>query len=216
VNLEEFCRLFQGDLLAAPDGHRHSLALIIARASPRVCPEDADRRARLIDLPGLTANPNTPWVTQVARNLCSGLEEAGRSAGAPAGFERAAHYLEVAGDHAAAAFANDEAIASYRYGLSVTNRDDADAPGPDRGAMAKTAMALRIKLGEVLWRNEPDKGAAVLAGARPVVLARGDPSPKDDVPLDLCASARPRDPLPHRPVLGREQLGLRLRDNGAV
>jgi eukaryotic-like serine/threonine-protein kinase len=177
--------------------------------------------------------------------------------------ERAAHYLEVAGDHAAAVFANDEAIASYRYGLSVTSRDGADGEGPDRSAMAKAAMALRIKLGEVLrqtgrqaearevlhealsvpgwhdrfqaarlqallgrveiadhryddamaafdradellgddlqnqeqeavdlwlqvqldgralvhyWRNEPDKGEAALAAARPVVLARGTPA----------------------------------------
>jgi DNA-binding SARP family transcriptional activator/tetratricopeptide (TPR) repeat protein len=174
--------------------------------------------------------------------------------------ERAAHYLELAGDHAAAAFAKDEAVASYRYGLDVLAREDVDGFGPLRRAMVKATMALRVKLVEVLlqtsrhaeardelgkaltvlgesdrfqaarllallgrveiadhrydgamtafdkadgllgdnirdqeqevvdlwlelqldgraqvhyWRNEPDKGATVLAAARPVVEARG-------------------------------------------
>ena len=174
--------------------------------------------------------------------------------------KRAAHYLEVAGDHAAAAFAQDEAVASYRYGLDALSREDADGSGPGRRAMVKATMALRVKLVEVLlqtgrhaeardelgkalsvlgesdrfltarllallgrveiadhrydgamaafdkadellgdniqdeeqevvdlwlelqldgraqvhyWRNEPDKGATVLAAARPVVEARG-------------------------------------------
>ena len=33
--------------------------------------------------------------------------------------ERAVHYLELAGDAAAAAYANDEAIASYRSALEL-------------------------------------------------------------------------------------------------
>ena len=173
---------------------------------------------------------------------------------------RAAHYLELAGDHAAAASAKDEAVASYRYGLDVLGLADVDRVGPDRAAIAKVTMALRVKLVEVLlqtgrhaeardelrtglsllgerdrfraarlqallgrvdiadhrydgamtafdaaeellgddiqnqekevvdlwlelqldgraqvhyWRNEPDKGATVLAAARPVVEARG-------------------------------------------
>lgn len=67
--------------------------------------------------------------------------------------ERAAHYLEVAGDHAAAAFANDEAIASYRYGLAVLSPEGLDGAGPDRGAMTKAAMGLRAKLGKVLLQT---------------------------------------------------------------
>ena len=37
--------------------------------------------------------------------------------------ERAAHYLELAGDQAAAVFANDEAITFYRRALSVTQEE---------------------------------------------------------------------------------------------
>ncbi len=33
---------------------------------------------RVVHLLGVTANPNGPWVTQVARNFCAELEEAGR------------------------------------------------------------------------------------------------------------------------------------------
>ncbi|MGH9920340.1 MAG: integrase, partial [Nitrososphaerales archaeon] len=33
---------------------------------------------RVVHLLGVTTNPNGPWVTQVARNLAAGLEEAGR------------------------------------------------------------------------------------------------------------------------------------------
>jgi tetratricopeptide (TPR) repeat protein len=183
--------------------------------------------------------------------------------------ERAAHYLELAGDHAASAFANDEAIASYRYSLAVVSPDNLGRDGAGRAqfgsdTVAKAAVGLRAKLGEVLlrtgrhaeareavqealrlvnghdrlqaarrlqallgrveiadhrhdaamaafdvadellgehpedqdqatvdlwlevqldgrayvhyWRDEPDKGAAALAAARPVVEARGTPA----------------------------------------
>ena len=40
---------------------------------------------------------------------------------------RAAHYLEMAGDHAASAFANDEAVASYRYALDLLAREELDS-----------------------------------------------------------------------------------------
>ena len=61
--------------------------------------------------------------------------------------ERAVHYLEVAGDHAASVFANDEAIASYRHALEIVDQDRA------RDAMAKAAVELRAKLADVLWRS---------------------------------------------------------------
>ena len=170
--------------------------------------------------------------------------------------DRAAHYLELAGDRAASAFANDEAVTSYRYALSLVGRE------PAGGLAAGPAIDLRAKLAQVLlgtgrhtearevleealklapgedryerarlyallgrvevadhrydaalaafdaadgligdhpedqdqatvdlwlevqldgrgfvhyWRNEPDKGAAVVARARPMVEARGTP-----------------------------------------
>ena len=60
--------------------------------------------------------------------------------------ERAVHHLEVAGDHAASVFANDEAISSYRYALSLV---DENVPGavPERAA-----TELRSKLAEVCLR----------------------------------------------------------------
>jgi class 3 adenylate cyclase/tetratricopeptide (TPR) repeat protein len=72
--------------------------------------------------------------------------------------ERAAHYLELAGDHAASAFANDEAIASYRYSLAVVSpdnlaRDGAGRAQPGIGTVAKAVVGLRVKLGEVLLRT---------------------------------------------------------------
>ena len=39
---------------------------------------------------------------------------------------RAVHYLDMAGDHAAPAFANDEAVASYRYALDLLSREGLD------------------------------------------------------------------------------------------
>ncbi len=54
---------------------------------------------------------------------------------------RALRYYELAGDHATAAFANDEAIASFRAALALV-------PGPD-----EAAVELRAKLANVLWRT---------------------------------------------------------------
>ncbi len=56
---------------------------------------------------------------------------------------KAIHYLELAGDNATWAFANDEAISAYQEALSVTE-DIADA---DAGAR------LCAKLANVLWRT---------------------------------------------------------------
>jgi class 3 adenylate cyclase len=77
--------------------------------------------------------------------------------------DRAVHFLEVAGDHAASAFANDEAIASYRRGLALVSeagkgQQSVSPVGPDRAGpspnlMAKAAVGLRAKLAEVLLRT---------------------------------------------------------------
>jgi adenylate cyclase len=62
--------------------------------------------------------------------------------------ERAVHHLEVAGDHAASVFANEEAITSFRAGIKIA---DGEVPGSQE--MARAAIALRAKLGQVLWHT---------------------------------------------------------------
>ncbi|HTT91786.1 MAG TPA: AAA family ATPase [Acidimicrobiales bacterium] len=58
--------------------------------------------------------------------------------------ERACHYFEIAGDHAASVFANEEAVASYRRALQVL--------GTDPGEMVTGAVQLSLKLGTLFWR----------------------------------------------------------------
>jgi class 3 adenylate cyclase/tetratricopeptide (TPR) repeat protein len=59
--------------------------------------------------------------------------------------DRAVHFLELAGDHATDAFANDEAVASFREALAVTERAGA--------RLAAAAVQLNAKLANVLWRT---------------------------------------------------------------
>ncbi|MGD0701912.1 MAG: AAA family ATPase [Trebonia sp.] len=59
--------------------------------------------------------------------------------------DRALHYLELAGDHATDAFANEEAIASFREALAVT--------GQVGDGAAADAVRLQAKLANVLWRT---------------------------------------------------------------
>jgi predicted ATPase/class 3 adenylate cyclase len=66
--------------------------------------------------------------------------------------ERATHYLEIAGDRAASAFANDEAIASYRYALAVADRAAEAGSAPWTDASAK-AITVRARLADVLLRT---------------------------------------------------------------
>ncbi len=61
---------------------------------------------------------------------------------------RAVHHLGVAGDHAAFAFANEEAISSYREALSILTEDPSGADWT-----SKASVELRAKLAEVLWRT---------------------------------------------------------------
>jgi DNA-binding SARP family transcriptional activator len=57
--------------------------------------------------------------------------------------ERAAHYLELAGDRAVSAFANDEARASYHWVLELLGAEP---------AKQVQAAALWLKLGRLAWR----------------------------------------------------------------
>jgi adenylate cyclase len=62
--------------------------------------------------------------------------------------ERAITYLEMAGDHATDAFANDEAVTSFRAALDVVYGQ------PARSGIATTAaVRLNDKLANVLWRT---------------------------------------------------------------
>ena len=76
----------------------------------------------------------------------------GRHYAAAGNAEQAVRYLELAGDHATDAFANEEAIASFRAALAVTARP-ADAGAVAARAMAAAAVRLRTRLANVLWRT---------------------------------------------------------------
>ena len=76
----------------------------------------------------------------------------GRHYAAAGNAEQAVRYLELAGDHATDAFANEEAIASFRAALAVTQRP-ADADAMAGRAMAAAAVRLRTRLANVLWRT---------------------------------------------------------------
>jgi adenylate cyclase len=64
--------------------------------------------------------------------------------------ERAVHFLEIAGDHATRAFANDEAISSYRTAIELVTGDDLVLTDP---VLANTALRLHAELANVLWRT---------------------------------------------------------------
>jgi class 3 adenylate cyclase/tetratricopeptide (TPR) repeat protein len=86
--------------------------------------------------------------------------------------DRALYYLELAGDHATDAFANDEAIASFREALAVTERAGDE--------MTAAAVQLHAKLANVLWRiaRREEARAAFHAALR---LADAGPRPLDPV-----------------------------------
>ncbi len=63
---------------------------------------------------------------------------------------RAVHYLEMAGDDAASAFANDEAVASYRYALDLLGREGLDPTGRASDGTVKVESEIRSKMATVL------------------------------------------------------------------
>ena len=72
---------------------------------------------------------------------------------------RAVHYFEVAGDHAARAFANEEAVAAYREALSILAEDLSGA-----GSSSKASVVLRAELAEVLWHTGRHNEAREMLG----------------------------------------------------
>ena len=63
---------------------------------------------------------------------------------------RAAHYLEMAGDHAGSTFANDEAVASYRHALDLLSREGLESAELGSGDAVKATIEIRGKLAIVL------------------------------------------------------------------
>jgi class 3 adenylate cyclase/DNA-binding SARP family transcriptional activator/tetratricopeptide (TPR) repeat protein len=90
--------------------------------------------------------------------------------------DRAVRYLELGGDRATDAFANDEAIAAFREALAVTSRLASGASSE----MVAAAVRLQAKLANVLWRTarRPEAREAFQAALR---LANAGPSPLDRV-----------------------------------
>ncbi len=84
---------------------------------------------------------------------------------------RALRYFELAGDHATAAFANDEAVSSFRSALAITAEER-----PAAEAMTDAAVDLQAKLANVLWRTGR-RGEATEAFQEALCLA----SPGDTV-----------------------------------
>jgi DNA-binding SARP family transcriptional activator/class 3 adenylate cyclase/tetratricopeptide (TPR) repeat protein len=124
--------------------------------------ERRDRHARVARAIEAAAAGRLPEVAAILGRHYAAAEDAGR----------AVRYLELAGDHATDAFANDEAIASFREALAVTGRAGAE--------LAASAVQLHAKLANVLWRTarRADAKAAFQAALR---LAETGPRPLDPV-----------------------------------
>ena len=77
---------------------------------------------------------------------------------------RAVHHLEVAGKYAAARFAIDEAVSSFRKAIAIADEDQVSP------AASQSVVDLRYQLAEVLWRNSRlDEARQVLREALDLV-----------------------------------------------
>jgi class 3 adenylate cyclase/tetratricopeptide (TPR) repeat protein len=91
--------------------------------------------------------------------------------------DRAVRYLELAGDHATDAFANDEAVSSFREALTVIERAGGAAADPS-GNLLATTVRLHAKLANVLWRTARwDQARGAFRAA--ITLADAGPRPLD-------------------------------------
>ena len=124
----------------------------------------------------------------------------GRHYAAAGNAEQAVHYLELAGDHATDAFANEEAIASFRAALAVTQRPaDADAMAERRHGGRRRAAADQARERAVAHR--PPRGG------------------QGRIPRRAATGRRGRSPAARPPVhparaAGADQPGLRGGDGG--
>jgi class 3 adenylate cyclase/tetratricopeptide (TPR) repeat protein len=97
--------------------------------------ERRDLHARAAAAVEAASGDRLPEVAAVIGRHYAAAEDAGQ----------AVRWLEMAGDHATDAFANDEAISSFRAALVVTGRAGA--------SMSPDAVRLYAKLANVLWRT---------------------------------------------------------------
>ena len=98
------------------------------------------------------------WALEVGSRRLGGSGMLGNHFAVAGKTRRAAHYLQMAGDRATSVFANDEAVASYRYGLELLGRDGVDAGGhgsdvtvEEEDATVKEETDIRLKLAYVLF-----------------------------------------------------------------
>jgi predicted ATPase len=89
------------------------------------------------------------WALEVisADRLAEVAAVVGRHFAAAGEPERAVRYFEMAGDHAVAAFANDEAITSFCSAVEIADQDRSGSEA------VRAAVRLRAKLADVFWRT---------------------------------------------------------------
>ncbi|HXC83674.1 MAG TPA: AAA family ATPase [Trebonia sp.] len=97
--------------------------------------ERRDLHARAAAAVEAASSDRLPEVAAMVGRHYAAAEDAGQ----------AVRWLEMAGDHATDAFANDEAISSFRAATAVTREANA--------SMAADAVRLHAKLANVLWRK---------------------------------------------------------------
>jgi len=102
----------------------------------------------------------------------------GRHYAAAGDATRAVRFLELAGEHATDAFANDEAVSSFRAALNVAGTTQT----PD-DAITAAAVRVHARLANVLWRiarreeaREAYRAALRLTGATEATEATGAPN----------------------------------------
>jgi tetratricopeptide (TPR) repeat protein len=83
---------------------------------------------------------------------------------------RAVRYFEMAGDHATAAFANDEAIASFGAAIAIVAEQSTATE-----TTANAAVELRAKLANVLWRTGRREQARVAFREALTLAGSADP-----------------------------------------
>jgi tetratricopeptide (TPR) repeat protein len=89
------------------------------------------------------------------------------------------YYLELAGDHATDAFANDEAVSTFREALAVMEPAAGTGTASDSsGSLLATAVRLHAKLANVLWRTGRREEARAAFHAA-IGLADAGPRPLD-------------------------------------